>query len=46
MYVKNHGLAVRSRAIGITQKKVATELHVSLRSNERWWRADKLGKSQ
>ena len=49
--VKNHGLAVRSRAIGMiqggmTQKSVATELHVSLRSVERWWRAEKLGKSQ
>ena len=43
MEVKNHGLAVHSRAIGMiqagmTQKKVATELHVSLRSIERWWR--------
>ena len=51
MDVKNHGLAVRSRAIGMiqagmTQKEVATELHVSLRSIERWWKADKLGKSQ
>ena len=51
MDVKNHGLAVRLRAIGMiqagmTQKKVATELHVSLRSIERWWKADKLGKSQ
>ena len=51
MDVKNHGLAVRSRAIGmiqggITQKSVATELHVNLRSVERWWRAEKLRKSQ
>ena len=30
----------------MTQKKVATELHVSFPSIEQWWRADKLGKSQ
>ena len=47
MDVKNHGLAVGPLVqAGMTQKKVATELHVSLRSIERWWRADNLGKSQ
>ena len=51
MDVKNHALAVRSRAIGMiqcgmTQKSVAIELHVSLRSVERWWKAEKLRKSQ
>ena len=45
------GLEARNRAIGVltadmTQKYVVTELWVSLRSIERWWRKHKLGGSQ
>ena len=51
MNVRDHGLEIRNQAIGmlntgITQKHVATKLQVSLRSIERWWRKQKLGKSQ
>ena len=51
MNVRDHGLEIRNQAIGMlstgmTQKDVATKLQVSLRSIERWWRKQKLGKSQ
>ena len=45
------GLEARNQAIGMltagmTQKYVVTELWVSLRSIERWWRKHRLGESQ
>ena len=48
MNVGDHGIAVRSRAIGmlkagLTQKKVALDLGVGLRSVRRWWAANKQG---
>ena len=51
MNLRHHGLEIRNQAIGMlntgmTQNHVATKLQVSLRSIERWWRKQKLGKSQ
>ena len=51
MNVQDYGIKVRSEAIGmlkagLAQKDVASRFQVSLRSIERWWRNEKLGKSQ
>ena len=50
MFVNDHGIEVRSKAIGmlkagLTMKIVAEKLDVSLRSVQRWSRRDILGKS-
>ena len=50
MNVRDHGIALRSRAIGmlegsIAKKDVAHELNVSLRSVKRWWGAHKKAQS-
>ena len=50
MNVGDHGIAVRSKAIGmleagVTQKDVALRLGAGLRSIKRWWAAAKHGQS-
>ena len=50
MNVGDHGIAVRSKAIGlleagVQQRDVALRLSVGLRSIKRWWAASKRGQS-
>ena len=50
MDVRDRGIQVRSEAIGmlkagITQKNVARELHVTIRTVKRWWSSYRNGQS-
>ena len=50
MDVNDHGLELRSRAIGMvtvemSQKEVARSLNVNERSNRRWYKAHKSGET-